>query len=131
MDVEIFSLCDAATVSGGKLNILGAFDSIRVASVPATLRSCAIAIRLRFNRTEAGTKAWQVRVLDSNGEQVLLQMNANVAVPIPAQEIPSATIQIVVEIRPLKLPRLGAYRIDLLLDGQVVKSLPLFAMQRS
>ncbi len=27
MNVELFALCDAATESGGKLNLLGAFDA--------------------------------------------------------------------------------------------------------
>jgi len=34
MRLEVFSLCDAATSEKGKLNILGAFDTIWVSKIP-------------------------------------------------------------------------------------------------
>ena len=34
MKVEIFALCDAATESQGKLNLLGTFDQLVAGSVP-------------------------------------------------------------------------------------------------
>jgi len=44
MDVEIFALCDAATDSGGKLNILGAFDRVSTRQFPAVHPPCALGI---------------------------------------------------------------------------------------
>jgi hypothetical protein len=49
MHVEIFALCDAATVDGaGKLNILGSFDRLSAASEPIVHMQCALALKLRF-----------------------------------------------------------------------------------
>ena len=54
MRVEVFSLCDAATTDGGKLNLLGAFDAIWVKTMPVVHAQCAIALRVRFSRSERG-----------------------------------------------------------------------------
>ena len=48
MQVEIFSISDAATSENGKLNILGAFDTIWVRQFPALYPHCAVAVRMRF-----------------------------------------------------------------------------------
>ena len=52
MNIEVFSLCDAATIEGGKLNMLGAFDTIMAEKVPVVHPQCTIALRLRFNASE-------------------------------------------------------------------------------
>ena len=42
MNIEVFSLCDAATVDvAGKLNVLGAFDTIGTGSMPTVYPQCA------------------------------------------------------------------------------------------
>ena len=55
MHIEVFSLCDAATVdAGGKLNILGAFDTIWAANIPVVYPHFGVALRVRFNSIERG-----------------------------------------------------------------------------
>jgi hypothetical protein len=54
VNVEVFALCDAATDSGGKLNVLGAFDSLQVGAYPTVYPHCAVAVRIRFRRIEQG-----------------------------------------------------------------------------
>ncbi len=49
MKVEIFTLCDAATIdAAGKLNVLGSFDRLNSPAEPITHMHCALAIKLRF-----------------------------------------------------------------------------------
>jgi len=55
MQLEIFTLCDAATEHAGKLNIIGTFDVLRAAITPITHPQCAIAGRLRFEQIEMGS----------------------------------------------------------------------------
>ncbi len=59
MHAETFALCDAATDQGGKLNILGTFDTLYVPSVPAKHASCAIALRVRVEKSE------EIRILNN------------------------------------------------------------------
>src|SRR5439155_356479 len=54
MQAEIFTLCDAATVTGGKLNILGSFDTIGAHTFPCNHPLCAVACKLRFDVGEEG-----------------------------------------------------------------------------
>jgi len=54
MNIELFVLCDAATDQQGKLNILGAFDSLWAQKVPVSHPQCAVALRIRFSKIEEG-----------------------------------------------------------------------------
>ena len=56
MDIQIAALCDAATDSHGKLNILGTFDTINAGQMPAVHPQCSIALRLVFSKMEEGQK---------------------------------------------------------------------------
>ncbi|MGC2353423.1 MAG: hypothetical protein WA496_08510, partial [Candidatus Udaeobacter sp.] len=61
MKVEIFTLCDAATVdAGGKLSILGSFDRLNAREVPVIHPQCSLAIKLRFERVEEGKKRFRI-----------------------------------------------------------------------
>ena len=72
MHVEIFTLCDAATVDGaGKLNILGSFDRLSAASEPIVHMQCALALKLRFARIEEGQKRFRLTFVDSDGKAVM------------------------------------------------------------
>jgi len=42
MNIEIIALCDAATDQQGKLNILGAFDTVFTKSLPTVHTQCAV-----------------------------------------------------------------------------------------
>jgi len=54
MHTELFVLCDAATDTLGKLNILGAFDAINAHQTPITHPMASIAARLRIERSDDG-----------------------------------------------------------------------------
>ncbi len=56
MDIQIAILCDAATDNNGKLNILGTFDTIYSAQLPATHPQCSIALRMTFSKGEEGPR---------------------------------------------------------------------------
>ncbi len=57
MQTAIFTLCDAATVAGGKLNILGSFDTIGADFFPCNHSLCAVACKLRFDVGEGPSLA--------------------------------------------------------------------------
>jgi hypothetical protein len=125
MKVEIFTLCDAATTdASGKLNILGSFDRLNAKQAPVTHPQCALAIKLRFERLEEGTKSIRVGFVDADGGEVMPTLNAATQVQFGPNDS-SATASLVLVIQQLKLPKFGEYSIDLAVDGDQKASIPL------
>ncbi len=129
MNIEIFTLCDAATDSGGKLNILGAFDRIFAGSMPAIHPLCAVAVRIRFARVEEGKHRLNVTFGDADGKLVLPGLEASIGIRFGSEDT-SAAANVVLCIQKLKLDSFGEYTIDLAIDGRQEGSLPLFVCRR-
>lgn len=129
MNIEVFSLCDAATNDTGKLNILGAFDTIWMAQTPAIYPQCAIALRARFNRDERGEHSIVVNFVDVDGHHIMPSMNSLIKMDFPGEQR-TGSANLILNIQGLKIEKWGEYSIDLLIDGRSVSSLPLFVMPR-
>ena len=126
MKVEIFTLCDAATVdAGGKLNILGSFDRLNAKQVPVIHPQCSLAIKLRFERVEEGKKRLRIAFVDSDGAAVMPTLDAATEVRFQGNDSTS-TVSLALNIQQLKLPRFGEYSIDLAVDDRHESSIPLF-----
>ena len=126
MKVEIFTLCDAATVdAGGKLNILGSFDRLNAKQVPVTHPQCSLAIKLRFERVEDGQKRLRIAFVDSDGVAVMPTIDAATEVRFLGDDSTS-TVSLALNIQQVKLPRFGEYSIDLAVDDRREASIPLF-----
>ncbi|MGI9086376.1 MAG: DUF6941 family protein [Chthoniobacterales bacterium] len=129
MKVEIFTLCDAATVdSGGKLNVLGSFDRINAATTPVTHPLCSLAMKVRFERLEEGDKRIRISFVDSDGKAVMQTLEAGSRIQFPPNES-TVTACFVLQIQQMKLPNFGEYSIDLAVDGRHEASIPLFVKQ--
>ena len=124
MKVEIFSLCDAATVSGGKLNILGAFDSLYAPQTPVMHAQCAIALRLRFTRIEEGEHRLKFTIVNEDGRSVMPALEGVLQVKLGSDD-DSAITNFIINIQQLKLENFGPYAIDLAVDARHEASLPL------
>lgn len=124
MEVEIFALCDAATESGGKLNILGAFDRINVKKFPAVHPHCALALRVRFERIEEGDHSVRINFVDGDGRVVIPRMEGKISVQFPGP-VSSVCANMVLIINGLPFERAGRYSIDLAVDSRQERSLPV------
>jgi len=125
MKVEIFTLCDAATVdAAGKLNILGSFDRLNAKEAPITHPQCALALKLRFETAEQGQKRIRIAFVDSDGGSVMPTLEATTQVQFRPGDS-SVTTSLVLIIQQLKLPRFEEYSIDLTVDDHHVASIPL------
>jgi hypothetical protein len=129
MNVEIFSLCDAATNDFGKISMLGAFDTLHVESVPVVHPHCAIALRVRFRNIEQGEHKVEVRIIDEDGKHVIPSMKGSIHVVIPDTQT-SASVNLILNLQGLKIDRFGEYSIDLAIDSREELSLPLFVKER-
>ena len=124
MNLELFALCDAATVAGGKLNILGAFDSVFSNQAPGTHAQCAVAMRLRFGLMEEGEHRLKLTIIDADGKPIMPSLDGSTVVKIAPEE-ESAVANFIINIQKLKLPQFGPYSINLSMDDKHVASLPL------
>lgn len=125
MKLELFVLCDAATVSGGKLNILGAFDTIHSQQFPALHPQCALALRLRFNRMEEGTHRIRLTLVDADGRPVLPPVDGSMHVELSGEE-ESAAMNFVINIHQLKFNTPGGYSVDLMVNDRHFAALPIY-----
>jgi hypothetical protein len=126
MRVEIFTLCDAATVdAGGKLNILGSFDRLNAREPPVMHPQCSLAIKLRFERVEEGRKRIRIAFIDSDGAPVMPPLEATADVQFHGEE-PTVAAAMALNIHQLRLPSFGEYSIDLAVDDRQEASSPLY-----
>ena len=126
MQVEIFTLCDAATVdAGGKLNILGSFDRLSAREAPVTHPQCSLAMKLRFERVEEGRKRIRIAFIDSDGAAIMRPLEATADVQFRGEDA-TATVSLALNIHQLRLPSFGEYSIDLAVDDRQEASSPLY-----
>ncbi|MEI8012079.1 MAG: hypothetical protein WCI27_06320 [Candidatus Omnitrophota bacterium] len=128
MQVEVFAICDAATSENGKLNILGAFDTIWVRQFPAVYPHCAVAVKMRFDAIENGAHAVVTRIIDQDGKNVLPPATGSFNVNMPENQR-SASTDIVLNIQGLNLAKPGEYALELAVDSRSEISLPLYIRQ--
>jgi hypothetical protein len=128
MQIETFTLCDAATSENGKLNILGSFDTIWARKFPIIYPHCAVAVKLRFQAIEAGEHSLAVRFINEDGQNILPPANGSFTVSMPEGQR-SASTDIVLNIQSLNLAKPGECALDLAVDGQSRISVPLFVRE--
>jgi hypothetical protein len=127
MKIEIFTICDAATVHAGKLNILGTFDAIWAPQTPFLHPNCAVAIKLRFEVTELGNHPLRLAFVDEDGK---ILNNLDGAVNVQFQpEAEYISVPLTINIQQLQLPKYGDYEMRLVIDNQEVASSPLSVRQ--
>ena len=123
MEIEAFLLCDAATDQQGKLNVLGAFDNIFVKELPAVYPACAVAARIRFEKIEEGNHPVKMLIIDEDGNALGPKLEGNIAVK-SNDKVDSVVVNLVLNMQRIKFEKLGRYRIDLAVDGQIKGVLP-------
>lgn len=131
MDIELLALCDAATDTMGKLNILGAFDSIVASSVPVVHPQCAVALRVRFYRSETGEHKVTVNLIDEDGASIVPTLDAKVNIVFRGDEEASVATNLIMNLQRLKLERAGEYSIGVAIDARHQKSIPLIVRLRA
>ncbi len=124
MNIQVAVLCDAATDDNGKLNLLGAFDTIYTKQLPAIHPQCSIALRVTFSGEDEGKHALQVNFVDADGRPIANFPPIPVEVALP-EDMHFGTRNFIVNIQQLKFDSPGLYSIDILLDDRPQASIPL------
>src|ERR1035441_2873242 len=117
MNIQVAVLCDAATDDNGKLNLLGAFDTIYTQHLPAIHPQCSIALRVTFSNRDEGKHNLQLNFVDADARSIPKFQHIHVEVALP-EDMHFGTRNFIVNLQQLKFDNPGLYSIDLTLDGQ-------------
>ncbi|MGF1656421.1 MAG: hypothetical protein ACFCU3_05510 [Verrucomicrobiales bacterium] len=124
MTLLVAALCDAATDYHGKLNILGAFDTIFSQNFPAVHPHCCLALRMLFAKDEEGTRQLEVNLINADGQGMIPPVKIPVRVVVP-DEVDAASQNVVINMQQLRFLEPGQYAFDITLDAIHRISIPL------
>ena len=124
MNVQVAVLCDAATDDNGKLNLLGAFDTIITPQLPAVHPQCSIALRVTFSSEDEGQRQLKLNFVDADGKLIMPSMEMPVQVALP-EDSHFLTRNFIVNIQHMKFDQPGLYSIDVFLTDRQEASVPL------
>jgi hypothetical protein len=124
MNIQVAVLCDAATDDNGKLNLLGAFDTIYTQQLPAIHPQCSIALRVTFSSGDEGKHNLQLYFVDADGHSIAKFPPIPVEVSLP-EDMHFGTRNYIVNLQQLKFDKPGLYSIDISLDSRQQASIPL------
>lgn len=128
MTIQVAVLCDAATEDSGKLNLLGAFDTIYAPQMPAIHPQCAVALRATFQPGDEGARKMTISFINADGRSILQGIDMDVNVSLP-DDVHFVTRNFIVTIHQLKFDEPGLYSVDVRLDSETVASVPLLVRQ--
>lgn len=124
MEIQVATLCDAATDTQGKLNILGTFDTIHAVQMPAVHPQCSVALRLVFDKMEEGKHTLKLNFVDEDGKSVMRPIEMSFDVQVPDEAI-IISRNFIVNFQGLKFEKPGFYSMDISLGGEIRGRIPL------
>jgi hypothetical protein len=125
LNTDIFTLCDFAQESDGKLTVVGAFDTIFARHFPAAHPSMCLALRLRFYIHEAGKHSIRIDFTGADGAEVLKSIDGEATVQDFAGS--SRVIHSVFNLLNTPFEREGTINLTLKVDGRELLTSPLYA----
>jgi len=132
MQILMASLCDFAADYHGKLCVSGAFDTIFSRAFPAAHPQCSVAVRIMVTEEDVGGHTLQIRFIDPDGKPLVAdEQSPNIRFDV--KRLPSESFffsqNFVCNFQRLPLPGPGQYEIRILIDGEIVSTLPLQFLQ--
>jgi len=124
MNIQVAVLCDAATEDNGKLNLLGAFDTIFAPQLPAVHPQCAVALRVTFMSGDEGARKLKLNFVDADGKSIMPPIEIPVAVALP-EDAHFLTRNFIVNFQGLTFAEAGLYSVDVRLDDKSQGNIPL------
>ncbi len=127
MQLEILTFCDAATEYGGKLNLLGATDTIVAPVIPFKYPNCSVVARLRAARIEEGAHAVRLMIIDADGQPIL---NVDGRMEIHFHQGFGGAVNMIINAHQLEFTSAGEHAIEIAVDGIQLGSSALFVRMR-
>lgn len=134
MELDFAFLADAADVASGKLFVLGgAFDTINVAQLPATHPALAVALRLLLGPLDLDRKHdLEVLLLDADARHIA-SAKGELQVAKAAGSPAGWKQAVLLPLRFFHVPfqHAGHYSIEILVNGTMLKAIPLRVVHSS
>ena len=126
MDVDLALLADAATIdAAGKLNILGIFDHLSTAALPAQHPHMVLILRFSASVMELGRHKVEISLRDPRGgESMRIDGEMHLA-PGPGAMEEGVRVPHVLHLDGLVFTVPGRYAFDVAVDGEHHVSVPL------
>ena len=130
MELKYGFVCDAANVSSdGKLNVLGVFDVINAASVPAVQPTFYLVLQFEAEAPEKGlTKEIQITLIDDDGNTLFAIKKEEKVPDVPGIRVPFPPD--VIRMDNLKFEGYGRYEFRVLISGEPKGAVPLDVCER-
>ena len=126
MQIDLALLADAATVdTSGKLNILGIFDRISAAALPARHPRMCLVLRFHAGVQEAGRHDVQIRLNDPAGQELMRLDGEMQITPAGTGLTQGVRVPHVLNLDGLVFPVGGQYGFDVRVDGEHHVTIPL------
>lgn len=118
MKVDIFTLCDSAQEYGGKLIIVGTFNSIYAKEFPTLHPEFALVARVVFGEDEKGVHNIDFSI-KKNGEEVYIMPPGQMTADTTNTKGKDAIINVVVKGNNIPIQSEGTYIVTLKVDDKV------------
>jgi len=125
--IELFTFCDFAQVNGGKLTIVGTFDTIISHNFPCVHPQLSVVIRLRFDMWEFSNHSFRIETRDLEGEMNMEAITGNVDVMGAGNT--TAVSHLVFSISNLQIKNPGVVNFVLFIDDKEAGYIPLYIRQ--
>ena len=124
MKTELLTLCDFAQENGGKLTIVGTFDTIIARAFPCIHPHLSIVIRIRFDLWEFGNHVFRVETRDLEGRMNIEPIHGNIEVKGAGNA--SAVSHLLFSVTNLEFKNSGVVSFILYIDDKELGSIPLY-----
>lgn len=117
MHISFALFADAANLSQeGKLNIMGVFDAVQVATLPTVHPRAHLVVRVKGRRTDAGAHTVTLRWLNPHGNE-LWSTTGELNIAPPPAEVTEMDLPLIAAID-LPIDQAGSYTMNIAVDDQ-------------
>lgn len=128
MRVVIAAIADHAWVENGCLSVFRTFDSINAGSFPFNLSRISVALRLLIGTAECGGHKLEIILADPE-KRKLMNSLVNINFRSPKDSLPEAAFSFALNGQNIIFPNAGDYTVEILIDGKVESSIPLYVRE--
>jgi hypothetical protein len=124
MKAEVFTLCDFAQEAGGKLTVVGTFDTIISRTFPCVHPHLSVVARLRFDLWEFAAHNFRVETRTLSGDAGIAPVAGTIEVRGGGNA--TAVSHLVFGVANLRFEEPGVVNFVLSIDDKEIASLPLY-----
>jgi hypothetical protein len=124
MKTELFTFCDFAQEAGGKLTVVGTFDTIISRNFPCIHPQLSLVIRIRFDLWEFSNHSFRIETRDLDGEMSIEPISGKLEVKGAGNA--TSVSHLVFTISNLRFKSSGVVNFALYVDDKEIASIPLY-----